>query len=64
MSVLNTKVLVLNRSYFPVHITSVRRAFALLYQGLAKVVDQRSTAPSIMTVGVRSRLRCMRIPSV
>src|SRR5256885_7288182 len=41
MSVLNTKVLVLNRSYFPVHITSVRRAFSLLYQGLAKVVDQQ-----------------------
>jgi 5-methylcytosine-specific restriction endonuclease McrA len=41
MSVLNTKVLVLNRSYFPVHITSVRRAFSLVYQGLAKVVDQQ-----------------------
>ncbi len=40
MSVLNTKVLVLNRSYFPVHITSVRRAFSLLYQGIAKAVDQ------------------------
>lgn len=41
MNVLNTKVLVLNQSYFPVHITSVRRAFSLLYQGLAKVVDQQ-----------------------
>ena len=41
MSVLNSKVLVLNRSYFPVHITSVRRAFALLYQGIAKAVDQQ-----------------------
>lgn len=41
MSVLNTKVLVLNRSYFPVHITSVRRAFSLLYQGIAKAVDQQ-----------------------
>lgn len=32
-------VLVLNRSYLPVHVTTVRRAFSLLYQGLARVVD-------------------------
>lgn len=38
---LQTKVLVLNRSYFPVHITSVRRAFCLLYQGLARAVDEQ-----------------------
>jgi 5-methylcytosine-specific restriction endonuclease McrA len=37
--VLNTKVLVLNRSFLPVHITSVKRAFSLLYQGLAQAVD-------------------------
>lgn len=41
MSVLNTKVLVLNQAYFPVHITSVRRAFSLLYQGIAKAVDNQ-----------------------
>ena len=41
MSVLTTKVLVLNRSYFPVHVTSVRRAVCLLYQGIAKAVDQQ-----------------------
>src|SRR5262245_1941757 len=41
MSVLTTKVLVLNRSYFPVHVTSVRRALCLLYQGIAKVVDHQ-----------------------
>jgi 5-methylcytosine-specific restriction endonuclease McrA len=39
--VLNTKVLVLNRSYLPVHITSVRRAFSLLYQGLAEAVNDQ-----------------------
>ena len=39
MSVLNTKVLVLNRSYLPVHVTVVRRALSLLYQGIAKAVD-------------------------
>jgi len=38
-SVLNTKVLVLNRSYLPIHVTSVRRAFVLLYQGFAHAVD-------------------------
>jgi 5-methylcytosine-specific restriction endonuclease McrA len=40
MIVLNSKVLVLNRSYFPIHVTSVRRAFSLLYQGIAQAVDQ------------------------
>jgi hypothetical protein len=38
-SVLNTKVLVLNRSFLPVHITSVRRALSLLYQDVAHAVD-------------------------
>ncbi|MDO8461407.1 MAG: HNH endonuclease [Deltaproteobacteria bacterium] len=36
---LSSNVLVLNRSYIPIHITSVRRAFCLMYQGLARVVD-------------------------
>lgn len=40
-SVLNTKVLMLNRSYLPIHVTSVRRAFALLYQGLARAVNEQ-----------------------
>ena len=40
-SVLNTKVLVLNRAYLPVHITSVRRAMALLYQDIARAVDDQ-----------------------
>lgn len=41
MSVLNTKVLVLNRSYLPIHITIVRRALSLLYQGVAHAVDEQ-----------------------
>jgi len=41
MSVLNTKVLVLNRSYLPIHVTSVRRAMALLYQDIARAVDEQ-----------------------
>jgi len=38
-AMLNSPVLVLNRSYLPVHVTSVRRAFSLVYQGIARVVD-------------------------
>jgi 5-methylcytosine-specific restriction endonuclease McrA len=34
-------VLVLNRSYLPIHVTSVRRAFSMLYQGVARVVDEQ-----------------------
>jgi 5-methylcytosine-specific restriction endonuclease McrA len=40
-AVLNSSVLVLNRYYQPVHVTSVKRAFALLYQGVAKAIDQQ-----------------------
>ena len=32
--------LVLNRSYLPVHITSIKRAICLVFKGLAQVVDQ------------------------
>jgi 5-methylcytosine-specific restriction endonuclease McrA len=39
--VLNSSVLVLNRSYLPIHVTSVRRAFSLVYQDLACVVNDR-----------------------
>ena len=40
-TVLSTKVLMLNRSYLTIHVTSVRRAFSLLYQGLAQVVNEQ-----------------------
>ena len=36
---LNTNVLVLNRSYLPVHVTTVRRAFTLIFQGTALAVN-------------------------
>lgn len=39
MDVLGSNVLVLNRCYQPVNITTVRRAFSLLYQGIAKAID-------------------------
>ena len=38
---LNSAVLVLNRSYLPIHVTSVRRAFSLIYQGNAVAVNGR-----------------------
>jgi 5-methylcytosine-specific restriction endonuclease McrA len=41
MSVLYSKVLVLNHSYLPVHVTIVRRALSLLYQGVARAVDEQ-----------------------
>lgn len=36
---LNSAVLVLNRSYLPIHVTTVRRAFSLIYQGSAVAVN-------------------------
>jgi 5-methylcytosine-specific restriction endonuclease McrA len=38
---LNSSVLVLNRSYLPIHVTTARRAFAMVYQDLAVVVNDR-----------------------
>ena len=40
-SILNTKVLVLNKFYVPIQVTSVRRAFSLLYQGIVKAVNEQ-----------------------
>jgi len=37
---LNTTVLVLNRSYLPIHVTTVRRAFSLIYQDQARAVNE------------------------
>lgn len=36
-----SSVLVLNRSFFPVHLTTVRQAFCMLYRGAAMVVDSQ-----------------------
>ena len=38
-SSLSSSVLVLNRSFLPIHVTSVRRAFSLIYCGGAHAVD-------------------------
>jgi 5-methylcytosine-specific restriction endonuclease McrA len=37
---LNSTVLVLNRSYLPIHVTTVRRAFSLIYQDQARAVNE------------------------
>ena len=73
-AVLNTKVLVLNRAFLPIHITSVRRAVSLLYQGIARAVDAQyqtfdfeswaalSVAVHHDTLGLVGR--AMRVPRV
>ena len=38
---LDASVLVLNRSYLPIHVVDVRRAFSLMYRGMARAVDDR-----------------------
>jgi len=38
---MNSNVLVLNRSYLPIHVTSVKRAFSLIYQGIARAIDEQ-----------------------
>jgi 5-methylcytosine-specific restriction endonuclease McrA len=38
---LNTAVLVLNRNFQPIHVTSVKRAISLLYQGVARALDEQ-----------------------
>ncbi len=71
---LTSHVLVLNRAFMPIHVTTVRRAFVMLYQGLAKVVDQQfetfdfqswsdlSAATHSDVIGLVDRL--VRIPRV
>lgn len=70
--ILHSKVLVLNRSYLPVHITSVRRALTLLYCEVALAVDAAyrtfdfgswlQLEPGGDTVGLVDR--AMRLPRV
>ena len=38
---INSAVLVLNRSFQPIHVTNVKRAFTLLYLGVAQAIDQQ-----------------------
>src|SRR5215813_12505166 len=38
---INSSVLVLNRHYQPIHVTTVKRAFSLLYLGVARALDRQ-----------------------
>jgi 5-methylcytosine-specific restriction endonuclease McrA len=70
---LNSSVLVLNRSYLPIHVTSARRAFSLVYQDIARVVDEQyqtfdfeswRTLPSKPDEGVGTSAGAIRLPRV
>ena len=37
---LDSRVLVLTRSYMPIHVTSARRAFRLIYQEVARALSE------------------------
>lgn len=37
---LQSRVLVLNRAFMPIQVTSVKRAFCMIYMGVAKAIDQ------------------------
>jgi len=71
---LNSSVLVLNRAFFPVHVITARRAFCLLYTGLAKAINEQYelfdyTSWSALSVSEESGYvglvgRAIRIPKV
>ncbi len=75
MTVLDSSVLVLNRWYQPVNVTTVRRAFTLLYQGNAKAIDRQFQTFDFASWAalsadlndrdvVRTVMRAIRIPRV
>jgi 5-methylcytosine-specific restriction endonuclease McrA len=71
---LTSSVLVLNQAYFPINVTSLKRAFTLLYIGMAKAVDEQyqtfnfdswselSAATHHDTIGLVDRV--IRVPRV
>src|SRR5438270_9772617 len=71
---LSTSVLVLNRLYQPVHVTSVRRALILLCRGAAKAVDEQyqtfdfeswaELAAAVHEDSIRTTRKRIRIPRV
>jgi 5-methylcytosine-specific restriction endonuclease McrA len=70
---LDGSVLVLNRLFQPIHVTSVKRAFTLLYQGAARAVDAEyrqfdfeswSQLSSAVSESIGTQQRRIRIPRV
>ncbi|HED05279.1 MAG TPA: HNH endonuclease [Ignavibacteria bacterium] len=71
---ISSSVLVLNKSFLPVHVTSLKRAFILFYQGIAKAVDKNyrtfsfdswadlSVIDGYNSIGLVNRM--IRVPSV
>ncbi|MBI4211038.1 MAG: HNH endonuclease [Deltaproteobacteria bacterium] len=71
---LNSAVLVLNRHYLPIDVTSLKRAFVMLYSGIVKAVDEQyrtfdfeswselSVAAHAESIGVVGKL--IRVPRV
>lgn len=73
-ALLDTSVLVLNRSFQPIHVTSLRRAFILLYQGVAQAIDEQyrlfdfsswaSLSAEVAGESIGTSTRRIRIPRV
>lgn len=71
---LDTSVLVLNRVYQPIHVTSVRRAVSLLYQGVARALDEQfrlmdfdswaAIAVAVSQEAIHTPTRAIRVPRV
>jgi len=71
---LDSSVLVLNRVYQPMHVTSVRRAVSLLYQGVARALDAEfrlldfeswaSLAAAVHEEAIHTPTRAIRVPRV
>jgi len=71
---LDSSVLVLNRVYQPMHVTSVRRAVSLLYQGVARALDEEfrlfdfeswaAVAAAVNEEAIHTPSRAIRVPRV
>ncbi len=71
---LDTSVLVLNRVYQPMHVTTVRRAVTLLYQGVARALDEEfrlldfeswaALAAAVNQDAIHTPRRSIRVPRV
>jgi 5-methylcytosine-specific restriction endonuclease McrA len=71
---LDSSVLVLNRVYQPMHVTSVRRAVTLLYQGVARALDEQfrlfdfeswaAVAAAVSEEAIHTPTRAIRVPRV
>ena len=54
---LNCSVLVLNRHFQPIHVTNAKRAFSLLYLGVARALDREFRTLRLRELGRSCRPR-------